>query len=72
MQVSLFEIAWFSHRRGQLMEDYFKTWAAYMMTVAQRAAFRDMWKVDRTKILHNRFQKYMDAVIVITETNEQS
>jgi len=24
MQVSLFEIAWFSHRHGQLTEDYFK------------------------------------------------
>ena len=27
MQVSLFEIAWFSHRHGQVREDYFKTWA---------------------------------------------
>lgn len=70
MQVSLFEIAWFSHRHGQLTDDYFKTWAAYMMTVAQRPAFRDMWKIDRTKILHNRFHKYMDSVIVLAETTE--
>lgn len=63
MQVSLFEIAWFSHRHGQLTEDYFKTWATYMVTVAQRPAFRDMWKIDRTKILHERFREYMETVL---------
>ena len=68
MQVSLFEIAWFNHRHGQLTEDYFKTWSAYMMTVAQRPAFRAMWKIDRTKILHNRFRDYMDAVITNAQT----
>jgi hypothetical protein len=26
MQVSLFEIAWFSHRQGQRTKDYFKIW----------------------------------------------
>ena len=69
MQVSLFEIAWFSHRHGQLTEDYFKTWAGYMTTVAQRPAFRDMWQMDRTKILHERFREYMDTVLTSTETN---
>jgi len=32
-------------------------------TVVQRPAFREMWKIDRTKILHDRFRDYMDAVI---------
>ena len=63
MQVSLFEIAWFSHRHGQLTEDYFKTWTVYVKTVAERPAFREMWKIDRTKILHERFRDYMDTVL---------
>lgn len=67
MQVSLFEIAWFSHRHGQLTEDYFKTWAGYMTTVAQRPAFRDMWQMDRTKILHDRFRAYMDSLLASAE-----
>src|SRR5882724_9241101 len=72
MQVSLFEVAWFSHRHGQLTEDYFKTWADYMVTVAQRPAFRDMWQIDRTKILHDRFREYMDIVLASAERNDQS
>jgi len=32
-------------------------------TVVQRPAFREMWKIDHTKILHDRFRDYMDAVI---------
>jgi hypothetical protein len=63
MQVSLFEIAWFSHRHGQLTEDYFRTWTIYMMTVVQRPAFRQMWEIDRSKILHNRFHDYMETVV---------
>jgi hypothetical protein len=68
MQVSLFEIAWFSHRHGQLTEDYFKTWASYMLAVAQRPSFREMWKIDRTKILHDRFRDYMEAIIASVQT----
>jgi hypothetical protein len=68
MQVSLFEIAWFSHRHGQLTEDYFKTWVSYMLAVAQRPSFREMWKIDRTKILHDRFRDYMEAIIASAQT----
>ncbi len=67
MQVSLFEIAWFSHRHGQLTEDYFKTWTGYMVTVMQRPAFREMWKFDRTKILHARFREYIDTLLSTTQ-----
>jgi hypothetical protein len=51
---------------GELTEDYFKICAAYMATVAQRSAFRNMWKIDRTKILQDRFCEYMDTAL----TNE--
>jgi len=63
MQVSLFEIAWFSHQHGQLPHDYFASWVANMAVVAQRPAFRTMWQSDRTKILHDGFRQYMNALL---------
>src|SRR5471032_1363782 len=33
MQVSLFEIAWFSHSHGQLTDDYFASWEANMAAI---------------------------------------
>ena len=63
MQVSLFEIAWFSHQHGQLPHDYFASWVASMAVVAQRPAFRTMWQSDRTKILHAGFRQYMNILL---------
>src|SRR5215471_18845579 len=63
MQVSLFEIAWFSHQHGQLPHDYFASWVANMAVVAQHPAFRTMWQSDRTKILHVGFRQYMNALL---------
>ena len=61
MQLSLFEIAWFSHLKGQLTDDYFKSWVNNMAEVAHRPAFRAMWKSDRTKIMHDGFRQYMNT-----------
>ena len=63
MQVSLFEIAWFSHQHGQLAHDYFASWVASMAAVAQRPAFRTMWQSNRTKILHDSFRQYMNTLL---------
>ena len=63
MQVSLFEIAWFSHQHGQLPHDYFASWVANMAAVTQRPAFRTMWQNDRTKILHAGFRQYMNTLV---------
>ena len=63
MQVSLFEIAWFSHQHGQLPHDYFASWVANMAAVTQRSAFRTMWQNDRTKILHAGFRQYMNTLV---------
>ena len=63
MQVSLFEIAWFSHQHGQLPHDYFASWVASMAVVAQRPAFRTMWQSDRTKILHAGFRQYLNTLL---------
>lgn len=69
MQVSLFEIAWFSHLKGQLTDDYFNSWVANMAAVAQRPAFRAMWRSDRTKILHDGFRRYMNTFMGDTEVS---
>ena len=63
IQLSLFEIAWFSHRYGQLTDDYFTSWEASMVSIAKRPAFRAMWESDRTRILHDGFRKYMETLI---------
>lgn len=63
MQVSLFEIAWYSHGQGQLTDDYFASWVGSMAEIARRPAFQTMWKNDQTKILHAGFRKYVDSLI---------
>src|SRR5262249_30762577 len=63
MQVSLFEIAWFSHERGQLPDDYFASWVENMVGVTRRSAFRAMWEGDGTKILHAGSRHYMETLI---------
>ena len=61
MQLSLFEIACFSHLNSQLTGDYFNSWATYMAEVAQRPAFRAMWQSHRAKIIHDGFRQYMNT-----------
>lgn len=39
MQLSLLEIAWFSHLKGELNHDYFNSWVINMTDVARRPAF---------------------------------
>ena len=63
IQLSVFEIAWFSHRYGQLTGDYFDSWEAHMSSIAKRPDFRAMWQSDRTKILHDGFRKYMETLM---------
>ncbi len=63
IQLSLFEIAWYSHKYGQLTDDYFASWEVSMASIAKRPAFRAMWQSDRTKILHDGFRKYMETLM---------
>ena len=63
MQLSLFEIAWFSHQEGQLPDDYFASWADQISEISTRPAFQAMWCSDRTKILHEGFRQYMEQLI---------
>ena len=63
MQLSLFEIAWFSREEGQLPEDYFASWADQISEISTRPAFQAMWRSDQTKILHDGFRQYMERMI---------
>jgi hypothetical protein len=63
MQLSLFEIAWYSHKYGQLSDDYFASWEVNMRSIAKRPEFDAMWQSDRTKILHDGFRKYMETLM---------
>jgi thioesterase domain-containing protein len=59
MQLSLFEIAWYSHRHGQLPDDYWQSWVDRMKTIQVEESFRQMMASPAMKILHNDFQKYV-------------
>lgn len=59
MQMSIFEIAWFSHRHGQLPDDYFESWVKRMKRINGEASFRRAMKKDSMKIFHDEFQQYM-------------
>ena len=63
MQLSVFEIAWFTHLHGQLTDDYFSSWVASMADVVQRPSFKTMWRHDRLKIMHSHFRDYMNTMM---------
>ena len=63
MQLSLFEIAWYAHKHGQLPDDYFRSWAGRMWEVAQEESFRKMINNPSMKILHDEFDSYIRRVI---------
>ncbi|MEX2219002.1 MAG: hypothetical protein WD749_09605 [Phycisphaerales bacterium] len=63
MQLSLFEIAWYAHRHGQLPEDYFRSWAKRMWQIGQEDSFRRMINNPSMKILHDDFQAYVVALV---------
>lgn len=63
MQLSLFEIAWFAHRHGELPDDYFQSWAKRMWQVGQEASFRRMLQNPAMKIMHDDFETYLQALM---------
>src|SRR6185436_6724446 len=63
MQLSLFEIAWYAFKHGQLPEDYFNSWASRMWEVAQGESFRRMIENPSMKIMHDEFDRYVRRLI---------
>jgi hypothetical protein len=59
MQLSVFEIVWFSYRQGQIPYDYFLSWDRRMREIAREDSFRKMMHSGQMKILHDDFQAYV-------------
>jgi hypothetical protein len=59
MQLSLFEIAWYAHKHGQLPDDYFQSWTSRMWQVAQEESFRRMIENPSMKIMHDEFDIFV-------------
>ena len=63
MQLSVFEIVWFSHREGQLPKDYFLSWEGRMKEIATEQSFQSMFDSHSLKILHDDFEKYIERMV---------
>jgi hypothetical protein len=63
MQLSLFEIAWYAHKQGQIADEYFHSWTRRMWEVSREKAFRDMIANPSTKIMHDEFDHYVKDLI---------
>ena len=63
MQLSLFEIAWYAHKQGQLDDDYFQSWAKRMLQISQEESFRRMIDNPAMKIMHDDFDVYVRAML---------
>lgn len=63
MQLALFEIAWFSHRQGQLPDDYYTSWVGKMRSIFGEESFQRMIDKPGTKILHDEFVAYVRGLM---------
>ena len=63
MQLSIFEIVWFSYKQEQIPEEYFRSWERRMKQVAEEESFHKMFDSPRMKFLHDDFQAYMTGLI---------
>ena len=63
MQLSLFEIAWYAHKHGQLPDDYFRSWTKRMWQLGQEQSFRRMLENPAMKIMHDEFHAFVQALL---------
>lgn len=63
MQLSLFEIAWYAHRQGQLADDYFASWEHRMIALCNEESFKRMMAKPGMKIMHDDFHAYLQAMM---------
>ncbi|MGH7242794.1 MAG: hypothetical protein ACREJD_05195 [Phycisphaerales bacterium] len=63
MQLSLFEIAWYSHEHGQLSDEYFESWVKRFRIIAAEESFNKMMRNPSMKILHDDFQTYVQEFV---------
>lgn len=62
MQVSIFEIVWFSHINDMIPDDYFESWVKRMRDIAKEESFQKMIASKSMKIHHDGFQKYLEEL----------
>lgn len=63
MQLSLFEIAWYAHKEGQLPPDYFRSWERRMLQLGREASFGRMLNSPSMKIMHDDFETYVRKLL---------
>jgi hypothetical protein len=63
MQLSLFELAWYAHKQGQLPDDYFDSWEKRMIQMGDEEASRAMLGNPAMKIMHDEFDDYVRALL---------
>ena len=63
--LSLFEIAWYAHRQGQLPSDYFHSWEVRMKQLGNEESFRRMLANPAMKIMHDDFDAYLRSIIQV-------
>jgi hypothetical protein len=63
MQLSLFELAWYAHKQGQLPDDYFESWEKRMVQLVDEETFRAMLANPAMKIMHDDFDAYVRALL---------
>jgi hypothetical protein len=63
MQLSLFEIAWYAHRHGQIPDDYYHSWTTRIWEITREASFRRMMANPSMKIMHDEFDTFVRALI---------
>jgi hypothetical protein len=63
MQLSLFEIAWYARKEGQLRDDYFESWVKRMRQVAREESFQRMIRNPSVKIMHDDFEAYVKTLV---------
>jgi hypothetical protein len=72
IQLSIFEIAWYAHKHGQLPDDYFDSWTSRMWDVGQEQSFRSMIENPAMKIMHDEFDKYIHRLVDLPAPPAQS
>lgn len=63
MQLSVYEIVWFSHQQGQIPADYYRSWERRMHEIASEPSFRKMMASPAMKIMHDDFQRYIRDLV---------
>jgi hypothetical protein len=63
MQLSLFEIAWYAHKQGQLPDDYFESWEKRMRQLSEEESFQRMLANPAMKIMHDDFDTYVRTLL---------